>query len=450
MSFKKAIVSSVAAAALATSAFAGMGTIQVAADKTGDYLLFPAYYANSAGWKTDLRVVNTNTTASVVAKVVIRDARQSEEKIDFLIYLTPGDVWSGLIYESAGSIHISSSDDSLVIGGVPANESPVDLVFPAASNGQVITSGYVEVFGLVQTDDPVVPYYKKGATTTSNEDLGEAPVDKRALYQWFTTSTYNLSTAPAEKREVYNNDLTGQAVVYADNTNGQLAMTTPATALEGFMGDAYPDDAAYIAANIVGKDTLLSNHVIGVASQTKYTSKCELIDEYEAAIAKYASYVIHYGDTTVDESALLALFPTKKYRLQEPSPLCTIGEIFEAKTAAQEEYNWAQSSDYMVTYSQTPRDMMENTPSTPPPGEISGGDDETIDPDQCDRELCQVAVENSVGAQGYVTYVFTGEAENNSTVVSPMPYDTRVMTAKNVGGANVTNMISPAFVGGSI
>jgi hypothetical protein len=74
MSFKKAIVSSVAAAALATSAFAGTGTTVVAADQTGDYLLFPAYYANSSGWKTDLRVVNTNTTRSVVAKVVIRDA----------------------------------------------------------------------------------------------------------------------------------------------------------------------------------------------------------------------------------------------------------------------------------------------------------------------------------------------------------------------------------------
>ncbi|MBN2895264.1 MAG: hypothetical protein JXK05_05160 [Campylobacterales bacterium] len=446
MSFKKAIVSSVAAAALATSAFAGTGAIQVAADKTGDYLLFPAYYANSAGWKTDLRVVNTNTTASVVAKVVIRDARQSEEKVDFVIYLTPGDVWSGLIYESAGTIHVSSSDDSLVIGGVPANESPVDLVFPAASNGQVITSGYVEVFGLVQTDDASVAYTKKDGTS-GTEDLGDAPVDKRALYQWFTTSLYDSSVAVTEKREVSNNDLTGQAVVYADNTSGQLAMTTPATAMEGLMGTAYPNNAAYIAANIIGKDTLLSNHVIALASQTKYAGgKCDLVDEYESAIAKYASYVVHYGDTTVDESALLALFPTKKYRLQEPDVACTIGEIFEAKTVA--EYAWAQSSDFMVTYGQTPRDMMENTPSTPPPGEVSGGDETTIDPDQCDRELCQITVVNSVGAEGYVTYVFTGEAENNSTVVSPMPYETRVMTAKNVGGANVTNMISPAFVGG--
>ena len=89
--------------------------------------------------------------------------------------------------------------------------------------------------------------------------------------------------------------------------------------------------------------------------------------------------------------------------------------------------------------------MQENTPSTPPPGEVSGTTTDTLPPETCDRELCQIAVENSLSAEGYVTYAFTGTAENNTSVVTPMPYDSRVMTAKNVGGANVTNMVKPAY-----
>ncbi len=446
MSFKKAIVSSVAAAAIATSAFAGTTSpMAVAADKTGDYLLFPAYYANSDGWKTDLRVVNTNLTHSVVAKVVIRDAKQSAEKVDFLIYLTPGDVWSGLIYETAGTVHISSSDDSLVIGGVPANETPVDLVFPAAVNGQVITSGYVEVLGLATSSDLVTYTDANGVTKT--HALGNAPVPKRALYQAFTANydDYNWT-------EVTDTDMTGQAVVYADNTNGQLAMTYTATAFEGFMGDFVPANQAAVAANIIGQDTKLSTHV--VPGNSVQTSVCKIINEMENALDKTASYVIHYGDTTIDESALLATFVTKKYRKDEGATGgCPIGEIFNAKTTP--EYSYTQSSDFYVTYTASGRDMEENDGSfdpcaaNPTDCEISGlPEGDTPDPEDCDRELCQISVANSVGAQGYVTYAFYGEDDTNDStaVVNPMPYDSKVMTAKNVGGANVTNMISPAYV----
>lgn len=429
MSFKNVIVSSVAAAALATSAFAGTGTITIPNDKTGDYLLFPAYYANSAGWKTDLRVVNTNTSASVVAKVVIRDAKQSNEKVDFLIYLTPGDVWEGLVYEDAGTVHITSSDDSMVIGNVLGSDTTHDLVFPSAVNGQVITSGYVEVFGVAKT---TASSTWTDGTNSYTDDLAVAPADKHALYTAFAKD-YDVT----EWSAVDNDDLTGQAVIYADNTSGQLAMTYPATAFEGVTGTDFPVNQADVDGNYIGVNTVLAT-MTNVAG-----APCSVITGIEAALAKNESYVIHYGDTTIDESALLATFVTKKYRLAEGGSTCNIASIFTPKGTP--EYALAQSSDFTVEYASTPRDMEENTPTTPPPGEISGATTETTPPETCDRELCQISVENSVGPEGYVTYTFSGTADDNTTAVNPMPYAAKVMTAKSVGGANVTNIITPAY-----
>ena len=165
MSLKKLIVSTVAAATLVTGAIAGdrAAGINVAADKTGDYLLFPTYYANSLGWKTDLRVVNTDPDNSVIAKVVLREGENSNEKRDFIIYLSPGDVWSGVVSEENGKVQIVSTDDSMIVGG---SQYSKPLIFPAdrdlslnrlsckPSPDGVIdedsNNGYIEVFGVVK------------------------------------------------------------------------------------------------------------------------------------------------------------------------------------------------------------------------------------------------------------------------------------------------------------
>jgi len=379
MSFKKVIVSTAAAAALATSAFA---TAQM--DKTGDYLLFPAYYANSADWKTDLRVVNTNTSASVIAKVVIRDARQSDEKVDFMIYLTPGDVWSATIFEDGGNIFINSTDDSMVLGNVTGAE--VDgghtLTFPAAVNGQVLTSGYVEVFGIATNDSFNLEGTWTDGVNTYTDDLSDAPVDKHALYTAFAKAYDDVDN---NWQEVGPNDLTGQAVIYADGANGQLAMTYPASAVDFGAIIKTPNNQADVNANYLGVDTKLATMVNAL------NTTCDAINVLENSFSKTSSYVIHYGDSVIDETAFLATFVSKKYRLDEgAADGCPVWDVFPAKDAAEEEYGYTQSSDFFVELLQTPRDMEENTPEGPQKGEVSGQTVEEVPPVTCDRELCQI------------------------------------------------------------
>ncbi len=100
---KKNLLSSVMAAALATGVgFSGSAqAIHLAEDGIGQVLMGPMYMANyrETGYDTYLTVVNTRTDVAVKAKVVLRSATNSTEVLDFILYLTPGDVWRGRIYQ---------------------------------------------------------------------------------------------------------------------------------------------------------------------------------------------------------------------------------------------------------------------------------------------------------------------------------------------------------------
>ncbi|MCP4687603.1 MAG: hypothetical protein GY859_06095, partial [Desulfobacterales bacterium] len=91
----------------------------------GDVLIFPHYIALAGGWETKLIVVNTDTQRSIVAKVIIRSATYSQELRDFLIYLSPADVWTGRIYNhEVDGATIESGDDSVVATSGPTFATP--------------------------------------------------------------------------------------------------------------------------------------------------------------------------------------------------------------------------------------------------------------------------------------------------------------------------------------
>lgn len=91
----------------ATSAFAGgtggiqggidFGTpVSLADNGVGDLLLAPVFLA-SGGWQSEIKLINTSTTLSTVAKVVFYENFRSTEVLDFFVYLSPGDYWNGVI-----------------------------------------------------------------------------------------------------------------------------------------------------------------------------------------------------------------------------------------------------------------------------------------------------------------------------------------------------------------
>ncbi|MBF0574061.1 MAG: hypothetical protein HQK69_09945 [Desulfamplus sp.] len=130
----------------------------------GDVLL-GQIYQTQWNYSSTIKVINTSTTRAIVAKVVFRSAVCSTDVRDFVIYLTPTDMWEGEVRVDAnGAVEIYSTDDSVLASreydwdgtaacnpftGVWASEeTPFRVGFVAAGAGDTNLFGHIEVHGL--------------------------------------------------------------------------------------------------------------------------------------------------------------------------------------------------------------------------------------------------------------------------------------------------------------
>lgn len=143
---KKTLAVALGAMLMAGSAAA----VEVNQGGKGDLLIAPLFLVKS-GWQSELKVVNTSVTDSAVAKVVFHAPGRSDEVLDFLIFLSPGDVWTGSVVENAdGSVGVSSDDASSITvanaGGCPAATGTSGFRSTEAKFTLPVSSGYVNIF----------------------------------------------------------------------------------------------------------------------------------------------------------------------------------------------------------------------------------------------------------------------------------------------------------------
>lgn len=95
--------------------FAGVGaSTQVAAvnlssDNIGDVVIYP-YYTVRDGWTTDFTIINTSD-ATVAAKVRFHEGRNSREVLDFTVVMSPRDVVSGWVEDTATGPRVRFPDN---------------------------------------------------------------------------------------------------------------------------------------------------------------------------------------------------------------------------------------------------------------------------------------------------------------------------------------------------
>jgi len=96
-------------------AFSYNDHVSVAPNGKGDLLFVPLYVA-ADGWTTRIAIINTSTTRSTVAKIVVKSYYFSIELRDFLIYLSPADMWIGYLrYDNkTGKTEVFSTDSSVL------------------------------------------------------------------------------------------------------------------------------------------------------------------------------------------------------------------------------------------------------------------------------------------------------------------------------------------------
>lgn len=132
--------------------------VSVAQDNIGQALIFP-YYTVQGGWMSLFGV--TNTSGNIVAvKVRFRESYNSRDVLDFNIILSPYDVWTGWVAETANGPAIFSEDNSCTVGTVTSSgvlfPSPTSYVGTAADGGPTtvarMNEGYVEMIMMGAAD----------------------------------------------------------------------------------------------------------------------------------------------------------------------------------------------------------------------------------------------------------------------------------------------------------
>ncbi|WP_312840021.1 cell surface protein [Delftia tsuruhatensis] len=206
---------------------------------TGHNLVVP-YFSAQNGNMTVLHLVNTDTQNGKAVKVRFRGAANSDDLMDFQVFLSPQDVWTAAVTQGAnGVLQLVSSDNTCTLprlNSAPLQAEPDGAKAAGAVgffNGTTARlnpklsadalaagsrEGYVEIFNMA--DIPSAAVYGAGANAQS------------ALYK---TIKHNASGVAACDSTVLN-----PAVLTTDHTTELTAaaagLATPTT---GLMGDWY-------------------------------------------------------------------------------------------------------------------------------------------------------------------------------------------------------------------
>lgn len=109
---KKALALAVTAATLGGGAALTQAQV-VAGGSLGQAMVYPYMTANS-GWQSFLHVINTSAT-TVAAKVRFRAATNSADVYDFIVVLSPYDVWTGVVEQNGSQYGFRPTDSTCTV-----------------------------------------------------------------------------------------------------------------------------------------------------------------------------------------------------------------------------------------------------------------------------------------------------------------------------------------------
>jgi len=282
-----AAVSGVAGNAVAMQAApAGGAVTQVQVNRLnhiGHNLVLP-YYTAQGDNATLISLTNNDLTNGKAVKVRFRGAANSDDVLDFSVYLSPGDIWTAAITKNADGLASLRTDDNSCtqpnIKGqnIPFSTLRVDSGVTAgtARNAQTL-EGYVEF--ITMANIPPTHVAATGALAASGSIPALAAAAAGATNALFTATKHVSGTAPCTaatfqqlERNPANNAEANSVGLYLPtvgisangiilNTRNTTAWSGPATAFIGQDGTG-----AAAAGNIVFWPQLATNLEAGSAA----------------------------------------------------------------------------------------------------------------------------------------------------------------------------------------
>ena len=324
--------------AVAGASALGAGTasaVTLNADGLGEVLLYPYYTVRetSAGnaYNSLLSVVNSTASAKAV-KVRFLEGRASREVLDFNLFLSPSDVWTGGVVPTANGARVVTADNSCV--------APSDLFTRSASdpgnadfkNQQYTTApyslagvsldrtreGYIEVLEMaIATTAQVQGYIKHSSAGIPGNCQALDQMDPQSGGAAAVTFPGPVTVAPATTfLNAPTGGLSGRGVVINPNTGANYSYD--AVALDAWTGDVEYTESGSTAPNLGSGNnagTFMSAQTAnifvngGVISQDFGTA----IDAVSATMMRDTvinEFVLDAG--TASQTDWVVTFPTKR------------------------------------------------------------------------------------------------------------------------------------------
>jgi hypothetical protein len=275
--------------------------VSLAPNGQGDVLIYPLYVATD-GWESDISVINTSSTQSVVAKIVFRSYAYSQELMDFLIYLSPSDMWVGTIkrgvtdkYGKVGVGVYSVDSSALYDSGI----DPATMPDPFARDeaGKRLEKLFI------------TPIVAPGCAVDLNT-MGYVTL----LEAW--SAKINFTAEELADKQKRGKRISADYLA--------AATTTPINALSGSIDISYPNGGAAATSAVALKDWQNMQKLF--AGQTTALGK-DLANnnqrEMDAALSK-GSISVPFDNNATVETWHAFTFPTKGTRITAVSPLCVL------------------------------------------------------------------------------------------------------------------------------
>ena len=118
------------------------------------HILMVPYFTAQNGNATLLSVVNTDAKNGKAVKVRFRGAANSDDLLDFQVFLSPGDVWTANVAKGAdGRSVLTTADNSCTQPAIPAagaafGTGRLPATFTAEQKAAQTLEGYVEIFNM--------------------------------------------------------------------------------------------------------------------------------------------------------------------------------------------------------------------------------------------------------------------------------------------------------------
>lgn len=157
LSIAAAMIGGFAGAASAQSAFpvvpemtpAGATALDQAEGGAGHILVVP-YFTSQNDNMSVFHVVNTDTVNGKALKVRFRGAANSDDILDFTVFLSPGDVWTGAVQANEKGSYFVTNDKSCTLPDISGGKQTQFVTdrLPSGASAAQTKEGYVEILNM--------------------------------------------------------------------------------------------------------------------------------------------------------------------------------------------------------------------------------------------------------------------------------------------------------------